>query len=109
MSCQTSKSLKEWNISTDKNGIRIHAGMLERSLKLSDKSLTTNALFVDRFSIISESYPEFSVTFWKASPNAEPQGMNYSDNAGVEQEDAIKNQTDALDVEKKWIGLIRLG
>lgn len=99
--CQTNSFPGKWRILATKNEIHMKAGMVERSLQLTENSAATSSLLVNGKNILTDNAAEFSVTFWKASPDAEPQGMDYSDKAGVEQEDAVKNQTDALNIEKK--------
>jgi len=110
--CKKNQTQEGWSISAKGNGISIKAGILERQLQLKKGSATTSSLLVNGTNTIRESIPEIAVTLWKASPNEEPQGIGYSDHAGVEQKDAVKNQTDALNVEKgkgqslqtvKWI------
>ena len=91
----------KWDITNNGNTIGINAGILERKLNYSGKNITTSQLLVNGNKLNKESLDEFQVTFWKASPNAEPKGIVYSSDAGVEQADAVKNQTDALAVKKK--------
>ncbi len=116
VSCKT-RTAEKWAISAKGNEISIKAGILERNLQLNKESVATTSLVVDGTNTIRENLPEISVTLWKALPNKEPQGMDHSDNAGVEQKDAVKNQTDALNVEKntghslqteKWIDPVQL-
>jgi len=113
----TSCNNKKWSITSNNKQISIKAGVLERNIEFSEKSAATISLQIDGKNILSEGAGEFSVALWKASPNAEPQGIAYSDEAGVSQEDAVKNQTDALNVEKKskqswqtteWVDSIRV-
>ncbi|WP_423126716.1 hypothetical protein [Gaoshiqia sp. Z1-71] len=101
LSCNSDESSEKWTILADGNQVIIQAGMLERSLRLTNSSVVTEMLSVNGNPVIAENQAEFSVTFSKASPDAEPQGIGYSDQAGVEQEDAVKNQTDALNVAKE--------
>lgn len=101
LSCRNHNLSGEWSIVAIKNKISIKAGMLERNLETSEKTITTTSLSINGNNIITDNAAEFSVTIWKASPDTEPQGIDYSDNAGIEQEDAVKNQTDALNVKKK--------
>lgn len=98
--CISDKSSGGWAISGSGNKIVIHAGIIERSLRLTGASVVTDMLLLNGVNVIAENPKEFSVTFWKALPDSEPQGIVYSDNARVEQKDAIENQTDALDVSK---------
>lgn len=101
LGCDTDK-MGEWSIRQEGTEILVRAGILERRLQLTNDNAVISGLFVNGTSI-STDVPEFSVTFWKASPNAEPQGISYSDQAGVEQQDAVKNHTDALDIKKKIV------
>ncbi len=98
--CESKKSLQEWVIQVEENHVLIKAGILERHIQLSENSVATDSVLVNGENIAGKNTNEFSVVFWKASPNAEPQGMDYSSEAGVDQQDAVKNQTDALAVEK---------
>ena len=101
--CNADKFSGDWSIKQEGAGTIVRAGILERRLLLTKDNAVISELLVNGTSIVSTDVPEFSVTFWKASPNAEPQGIGYSDQAGVEQQDAVKNQTDALNIEKKVI------
>lgn len=116
-SCMPDKPSGEWAISNNGDEVIITAGILERRFRVAEKTTVTTSVSVNGNNIITENPAEFSVTFWKASPDAEPQGMDYSDKAGVEQEDAVKNQTDALNVDKKdtpdgqsveWVDSLRI-
>ncbi|MDX9881650.1 MAG: alpha-galactosidase [Prolixibacteraceae bacterium] len=100
LGCTSGNPSENWAVSGDENKIMVQAGMLERSFRLTNSSVFTEMLTVNGHPVIAENPNEFSVTFWKASSDAEPQGIGYSDKAGVEQEDAVKNQTDALNVAK---------
>jgi hypothetical protein len=98
--CKSKKSSQEWVIRVEGNQALIKAGILEQHIELSDRCVATDSVLVDGVIIAGENADEFSVVFWKASPNTEPQGMDYSPEPGVDQQDAVKNQTDALTVEK---------
>ncbi|NCB09203.1 MAG: hypothetical protein EOM73_13685, partial [Bacteroidia bacterium] len=98
--CESNKSSQEWAIRVEGTQALIKAGILEQHIDLSDRCVATDSVLVDGVTIAGENADEFSVVFWKASPNTEPQGMDYSPESGVDQQDAVKNQTDALAVEK---------
>ncbi len=93
-----SKPATQWQIKSDGNTIRIQSGMLTRTIDCS-KNYCSSALWLNGRKL--EIGGEIRVVFRKASPNKEPQGMEFSTNGGVEQTDAVKNQTDALAVKKK--------
>ncbi len=90
----------KWNIRKSGNLVVIEAGILSQKLIISDSLFMTPELLVNRDNLLKEPGNELSVTFMKAFPNKEPQGIDYSDKGGVEQTDAVKNQTDALTVKK---------
>jgi len=91
----------KWEIIKDGDAIRICAGILEQKLFTSQEHITASHLMVNGAVLNKEDLDQFQVSFWKAFPNAEPKGIGYSSDAGVEQTDAVKNQTDALAVKKK--------
>ncbi len=107
----------KWEITKGGKLIRIKSGMLERDINLSGQNIATSELLLDGEKMNKEVIEEFQVTFMKAFPNEEPEGIEFSLNEGVEQTDQIKNQTDALDVIKKnnktfqevqWIDSLRI-
>lgn len=98
--CESKRSSQEWVIRVEGAQAQIKAGILERHVELSDRCVATDSVLVDGVTIAGENADEFSVVFWKASPNTEPKRMDYSPEPGVDQQDAVKNQTDALAVEK---------
>ena len=107
---------QKWEIKKQGNTILINAGILEQKFDCSGNSLSSG-FQVNGVKLDGENADEIQVVFRKASPNEEPQGINYSSEAGVEQTDAVKNQTDALAVKKKenkslqnvqWIDSVKL-
>jgi len=88
-------------IKKDGNKILIRSGILERELIWSGQNITTSRLLLNGEKMNGIDIDEIQVTFMKAFPNKEPQGIGYSSDEGVEQTDAVKNQTDALAVKKK--------
>lgn len=108
--------LQKWEIKKEGNTIRIKSGILEREIVCADKYVTSK-LLVDGKNLIGTGNGGIAVIFLKASPNKAPKGIEYSSEAGVEQTDAVKNQTDALAVKKKesktaqdvqWIDSVRI-
>lgn len=101
VSCYAIKPVsRKWEIKKDKDAIRINAGILEQKLNCQGQNISSQ-LIVNDNRVNEGNSGEIQVTFWKASPNAEPKGIEYSTEAGVEQTDAVKNQTDALAVKKR--------
>lgn len=108
---------QKWEIKKEGNTIRIKSGILERQLICSDKYITPSKLLVAGKDLIGTGNGSITVNFLKAFPNVEPKGIEYSSEAGVEQTDAVKNQTDALAVKKKesktaqevqWVDSVRI-
>ncbi len=98
--CSTNGS--KWEIVENGKEIKLRAGMLERTVFVSNKESAKPLLKIDNVGVFSgNGIGDFAVTLWKASPNKEPLGMDFSAEAGVEQENSEKNLTDALDVDKK--------
>ena len=91
---------QKWEIKKQGNTIRINAGILEQEMDCSGNN-TGSSFRVNGEKLNGENAGEIQVTFRKAYPNDEPQGIDYSSEGGVEQTDAVKNQTDALAVKKK--------
>ncbi len=91
---------QKWEIKKYGNTILINAGILEQKLNCLGQEFSSQ-LFVDGNRLNEENTGEIQVTFRKALPNTEPEGIAYSSESGVEQADAVKNQTDALSVKKK--------
>ena len=91
----------KWEIKKDGDVIRISAGILTQKFSTSQERINASQLMVNGAVLNKEDLDQFQVSFWKAFPNAEPRGIGYSSDAGVEQTDAVKNQTDALAVKKK--------
>ena len=99
-SCKSSKESEQWDITKKGNEIVIKAGMFERKFQKSETA--ASSLLVKGVNVVNGATTgDFSVTLWKASPNKEPQGMAYTSEAGVEQQNDEKNSTDALKVKKK--------
>jgi len=95
------KAENNWTISRKGDLIRIQAGILDQELICSKNTPVISKLLVNGNNLVRNSNAEIALTFWKALPNAQPQGIDYSSESGVDQTDAVKNQTDALAVEKK--------
>lgn len=91
----------KWEIREQDDLITIQAGILRRELVLSGSLFASAGLFVGRDNLINVPAEELSVIFRKAFPNKKPDGIGYSDQGGVEQTDAVKDQTDALSVKVK--------
>ncbi len=101
ISCHFKDNSDKYSISKTNDDIRITAGILEQKINCAENNFLTGQLFVNGEKLNMENLEELQVTFWKALPNKEPVGIDYSSEAGVEQTDAVKNQTDALAVNKK--------
>jgi hypothetical protein len=94
-------SAGKWKIKDHSSSVTIEAGILSQELMVSDSSFAASDLFVGLDNLVWNPGEELSVTFMKAFPNEELRGFGYSETGGVEQTDAVKNQTDALLVQKK--------
>ncbi|MGV8096132.1 MAG: hypothetical protein AB2L24_30130 [Mangrovibacterium sp.] len=91
----------EWEIREHDGSVTIEAGILSQKLIVSDSLFASAGLFIGHDNLTGAAGEEIAVTFMRAFPNQEPQGIVYSEESGVEQADAVKNQTDALSVKKK--------
>ncbi len=110
----TNPEKKEWTITKNKGTIEIHAGLLVRNLNLLDGKISS-CTWINGNKLTGNRAEELNFILWKAMPNEEPQGIDYSTLGGIEQSNAVKNQTDALTVKKqkkailqqvKWIDSI---
>lgn len=101
INCFAIVKTEEWSISRKGDKIQINADILKYNLILANNGSIASEILVNGVNLTTPLNDELNVTFWKASPNEMPQGILYSDDAGVEQTDAVKNQTDALSVEQK--------
>ncbi len=99
--CESNLNQKDWGIKAKGHSITIKAGILERNIEIAKHSATTSSVIIEGNNLINNYGYEFSVTLTKASPDIEPQGIEFSNEAGVEQKESVKNQTDALKVDKK--------
>ena len=99
-SCKSSKESEQWDIIENGDEIVLKAGISERKFQKSENA--ASSIYVKGVNVVNGTTSgDFSVTLWKASPNKEPQGMAYTSEAGVEQQNDEKNSTDALKVKKK--------
>lgn len=100
LSCETTKKSGQWGITEQGDEIVIRAGIFERKFQKSE--CAASSLLVSGENVVSGATSgDFSVTLWKASPNIEPQGLAYTSEAGVEQQNDEQNSTDALKIKKK--------
>ncbi|HPT21328.1 MAG TPA: alpha-galactosidase [Bacteroidales bacterium] len=79
--------------------ITVRAGILKRELVLNDSGIVNSTLSLAGEKVAYGMNGDFSFTLWKAFPDVEPEGIGNSSASGVEQSDAVKNNTDALNVE----------
>ena len=89
-----------WRIKPKSDAVRIQAGILEYTLDYPGDTFSSE-FKVSGHMLENGASEEIRVVFHKAFPNKEPEGIGYSAEGGVEQTDAVKNQTDALAVNKK--------
>ena len=90
----------QWSIEPKDSTIILKAGILQRNIELKKAGLTSKFISISGHNLLAKPIEEITFTVQRAFPNAEPQGMDYTDESGIEQADAIKNQTDALSVKK---------
>jgi hypothetical protein len=90
----------KWTIEKAGNKAYIKAGLLERIIEIPGDKGSTSSLFVKGKEILTGEASEFSVTIWRAFPNEEPQGIDFSAESGIVQENSEKNMTDALHLTK---------
>lgn len=100
-SCTTKHIDSGWKIRSKGNTINIKAGILQQNIIISDTNFVTSAMSVSDKNILNTPSEEITFIIHKAFPNKEPVGVEYSSDAGVEQSNAVKNKTDALDVKMK--------
>lgn len=98
--CTTKHEKGKWSITKKGNEITISSGIMEQKLVLSDDGLYTSILSVAGTNMLKVPADEIGFSIHKASPNQQPEGINYSSKSGVEQSNAEANQTDALSVKK---------
>ena len=91
----------KFSIFKEGNDVKLKAGILERNIQVSENAAYTTSVLVDGENVIQGRTGEFSAIISKALPNEEPKGIGFSSAAGVEQKESVKNQTDALNVNKK--------
>ncbi|MBL4879822.1 MAG: alpha-galactosidase [Oleispira sp.] len=89
-----------WGISQEGNNINIQVGILKQNIIISDTDFSTSLMSVAGENILRIPSSEIGFSIHKASPNQQPEGINYSSKSGVEQSNAEANQTDALSVKK---------
>ena len=94
----------KWKIERAKNSIGIKAGILEQTINYTNQ---LNSCFRINKTAITTASEEIRMVIFKASPNEEPQGIGYSSQSGVEQSNAVKNQTDALAVKRKGNSILQ--
>lgn len=68
-----------YSIITTKEGVEITAGILKRSISLSNNQIKTKSLRVSETEILSAPSTEFQVTFYRADPNVRPPGLKLVD------------------------------
>lgn len=111
------KNPDDFSISADKNRVLLKSGILAQTVICKGNNTATGQIFLNGKRINDEISDELQVTMWKATPDKEPAGIEYSQKGGVEQSDAVKNQTDALAVKMKenkpeqdvrWIDSLRV-
>jgi len=96
--CVYPAAAQQWSVDQSESGFHIHSGLLERIILLKGADVFPGAVNVAGANTISSLSEEISFTLWKATPNAEPEGIRSSEGAGISQEDATRNNTDALKV-----------
>ncbi len=74
---------------------------MQRDLVWTKSGLVCPLIAVSGNNLLSAPAEEITFCIRKAFPNMQPTGIEYSAEGGVEQADAVKNQTDALAVKKK--------
>ncbi len=106
-----------WSIEFKDSLISIHAGIFQRDVMFKKSGPVSSSLIVSGHNLISSPIEEIAFSIQRAFLNSEPLGIEYSPESGIEQADAVKNQTDALAIKKKennrdpstkWIDSIRI-
>jgi hypothetical protein len=94
-------NLQSWRISKKGDIVCIQAGMLTKNINCKGHAIVSDFLVNGNKFTGQRAMDEIGFVLWKASPNEEPQGIGYSTRGGVEQSNAVKNQTDALAVKRR--------
>ena len=90
-----------WSVEKRDSIYSLKAGILQRDLVWTKSGLVCPSISVSGNNLLSIPAEEITFCIRKAFPNKQPTGIEYSTEGGVEQADAVKNQTDALAVKKK--------
>ena len=96
-SCSSERSSKP--VFKKGNILYLKTGILERQIEITENGAATVNISLDENKLITGSH-EFSVNISQVSPNEEPQGLDNTSVTGVSQQDAVANNTDALNVDK---------
>ncbi len=103
--CTLKPDRSSWSITKNGDAINIQAGILEQNLVISDTDFYTSLMSVSGENMLRMISTEIGFSIHKAYPNQQPVGINYSSKSGVEQSNAVANQTDALSVRKAKDGI----
>ena len=96
--CACSASREQWMVACDDNAFDIRSGMLYQKMMLNESGIQSELLI--RGNAVKVPVNEFSFVVRKAFPNERPRGLTRFE-TGVEQNEPLNNQTDAVDVSLK--------